>query len=71
MGSGKYFATATCAVTSGGNIVATKHLLTDRLMAILDVFMCLMYNYKCGPMPNVMVALPNRWRPLFNAAKFG
>ena len=26
---------------------------------------------ECGPMPNVMVALPNRWRPLFNAAKFG
>jgi len=28
---------------------------------------------ECGPMPNVMVALPNKygWRPLFNAAKFG
>ena len=28
---------------------------------------------ECGPMPNVMVALPNTvggWRPLFNAAKF-
>jgi len=22
-------------------------------------------------MPNVMAALPNRWHPLFNAAKFG
>jgi len=28
---------------------------------------------QCGPMPNVMAALPNiyRWRPVFNAAKFG
>ena len=26
---------------------------------------------ECGPMPNLMVALPNRWRPLFNAATFG
>ena len=28
---------------------------------------------ECGPMPNVMVALhaEHRWRPLFNAAKFG
>jgi len=30
---------------------------------------------ECGPMPNVMVALPklakHRWRRLFNAAKFG
>ena len=35
------------------------------------------YNYKtkqleCGPMPNMMVALPNTGgAPLFNAAKFG
>ena len=31
-------------------------------------------NQKCGPMPNVMVALSNiggPWRPLFNAANFG
>jgi len=26
---------------------------------------------ECGPMPNVMAALSNRWRPLFNAVKFG
>jgi len=27
---------------------------------------------ECGPMPNVMAALVEyRWRPLFNAAKFG
>jgi len=26
---------------------------------------------ECGLMPNLMVALPNRWHPLFNAAKFG
>jgi len=27
---------------------------------------------ECGPKPNVMVAMPeHRWRPLFNAAKFG
>jgi len=28
---------------------------------------------ECGPMPNVMAALPNivSWRPLLNATKFG
>ena len=27
---------------------------------------------ECGPMPNVMAALPNfGWCPLFNSAKFG
>ena len=30
----------------------------------------LMYRkLECGPMPNVMTALP-RWRPLFNVANF-
>jgi len=30
------------------------------------------YQLECGPMPNVMAALPNiGGAPLFNAAKFG
>ena len=35
---------------------------------------CCLWNrlqLECGPMPNVMATLPNRWRPLFNAARFG
>ena len=29
------------------------------------------FQIECGPMPNVMVALPNIGGALFNAAKFG
>jgi len=52
MGSGKYFVTATCSVTDGGNIVSTKHLLTDHLMTILDVFICAL-----GPIKSVVTLL--------------
>jgi len=29
------------------------------------------YSLECGPMPNVMAALPNIGGTVFNAAKFG
>jgi len=37
----------------------------------INTFKPKLTKLECGPMPNVMAACQYRWRPLFNAAKFG
>jgi len=68
----EYIARRSCAMVPRWRFLATflRPLFTaSREQHISDLHS--KFVLECGPMPNVMVALPNIGGDLFNAAKFG